>query len=1241
MKKSLLVSLALCAYAARGDVLVPVQAIATSTYTGGGADRSAGHLIDGSGFNAVTQTHISSDANGMMWMSDNNPVNLSVRFNFGSVQRINEMKIWNFNWKNPANNTPNEYMNRGVNAYDVLVSTNAADPGTAFADPAKWTVLRPGLTLPQAPGLPTYTGAPPVTINADVRWLALRINSSHGGTYIGLSEVRFTASQTLAVSPQAMAEGAAGTTANMTFTLSIASAIGTDVSVAYATSNGTAVAGVDYVAVDGTATITAGTTSTTIDVPIIGNDLGEPDKVFTLHLQVLTANAYLPVAAVTGTILNDDDTPPLLEADPACPYSADGIHLQGRLLAALPLPASVVFVLDTQDRGEDVSAWARDATVALPGGYAMGGPLSADFPGLTVGQSYVFRIVAANAAGTAWTPPQSFVFMPFEALLEAEAFETSGGWVLDTQFFHTMGSSYLLAHGMGSPVADAETTLTLAAVPLTCRIWVRTRDWVTNHVDSPGQFRVLVDGAALPPTFGVNPPDWGWVDGGLVTFTNAATRIALHDLTGYEGRCDAVFVTSLLDAPPPPNALAPLNAWRREQLGIVPEAVPAFDTVIVGGGLAGCAAALAAARSGATVALVQDRPVLGGNASGEIRVRPEGAIHDNNIGTIVNAVNGNGFANSEAAAAQYDVKRYNALTADPNVTLFLNHRAIGVATNGAAIQSVTLQHTQTGREKTLTGHTYIDCTGDAWLGYWAGAEYRMGREAKAQHNESYAPDTADNWTLGTSLMWRTKTGAASAAPPALAWATAVSGSHAATGGNWNWETGFGLDTIWDAEAIRDHMFRAIYGAFWNAKQNSANNNRSFEWIPYVAGKRESRRLIGDHLIIQSDVVNHVFFPDAVAKASWSIDLHRPDGNSTFLSVCSQPSVAQWWLPFRALYSANVPNLMMAGRNISATHVGLGSPRVMHTTAQMGAACGFAAALCARHATTPRGIYAAHLGELQALIGATQAPPPPVIPPPTIILDNTNAVFTGTWETSTYDNNYYGINYHHDQNNGKGTKTARFTTALPRPGRWTVFGYWPSSNSRATEVPIDIIQGATTNTVVVSQRDTGGVWRDLGTYAFTTNLPATVLIRTGGATNGHVIADAFGFTLDFDFDGNGLPDWWERQYGRIPGTMDPQADDDGDGQTNLAEYIAGTDPTDPASRFIIRDILNAAAPETFALKWPSEAGRVYTILYTDDLTVPFTGLPGFAGLPATPPLNTANVPMGDGMRFFKVQADLEP
>ena len=210
-------------------------------------------------------------------------------------------------------------------------------------------------------------------------------------------------------------------------------------------------------------------------------------------------------------------------------------------------------------------------------------------------------------------------------LLEAEGFADAGGWDLDQQSMDTMGSPYLLAHGLGVPVRDAVTTVDCQS-PGVHRVWVRTRDWVApwKAPGAPGKFQVLVNGKPLAETFGTKGAEWHWHNGGTVEL-GARTTVALHDLTGFEGRCDAILFVRNLELNPPddPQRLA---ALRRLALGLPsqPDAGGDFDLVVVGGGIAGTSAAVSAARNGLTVALVQDRPVLGGNGSSEVRVWPEG-----------------------------------------------------------------------------------------------------------------------------------------------------------------------------------------------------------------------------------------------------------------------------------------------------------------------------------------------------------------------------------------------------------------------------------------------------------------------------------------------------------------------------------------------------------------------------------------------------------------------------------------
>ncbi|MHC5057768.1 MAG: ADP-ribosylglycohydrolase family protein, partial [Planctomycetota bacterium] len=199
-----------------------------------------------------------------------------------------------------------------------------------------------------------------------------------------------------------------------------------------------------------------------------------------------------------------------------------------------------------------------------------------------------------------------------------------GGWVVDQQFVDQMGSPYLLAHGMGEPVADARTTVTFPAAG-TYRVHVRTKDWVPSFADGPGKFRVSVAGKELAHVFGMSRRGWGWEEGGTVELAAGTVEVALKDITGFEGRCDAVYFTTSRGAVPP-NSIRRMTPWRRRLLGLPETPPPAgeFDLVVVGGGISGCCAALQAARLGLTVALIHDRPWLGGNASREVRVHTLG-----------------------------------------------------------------------------------------------------------------------------------------------------------------------------------------------------------------------------------------------------------------------------------------------------------------------------------------------------------------------------------------------------------------------------------------------------------------------------------------------------------------------------------------------------------------------------------------------------------------------------------------
>ncbi len=346
-----------------------------------------------------------------------------------------------------------------------------------------------------------------------------------------------------------------------------------------------------------------------------------------------------------------------------------------------------------------------------------------------------------------------------QLLVEAESFANHGGWSLDTQFIEVMGSPYLLAHGLGTPVADATTTVKVPAAG-TYRVLARTKDWVARWKapGAPGKFQVLVAGRALKETFGTQNAEWFWHDGGTVELAAGEVKLALHDLTGFEGRCDAIFFTTDLNAPPP-NEAAALVAWRREQLGLPaqPASVGPFDLVVVGGGYGGMGAALAAARMGCKVALIQNRPVLGGNGSSEIRVWAMGGIRRGlypNLGEIVEEFADRAKSSPGTFEEFGDAKKEALVRAEKNISLFLNHHALGVEMQGKRIVGVTAIDTRTTEVKRFAGTLFVDATGHATLGALAGADHTVKEEGH----------------LGMSNMWRWKMSEHAEAFPETPWA---------------------------------------------------------------------------------------------------------------------------------------------------------------------------------------------------------------------------------------------------------------------------------------------------------------------------------------------------------------------------------------------------------------------------------------------------------------------------------------
>jgi len=600
--------------------------------------------------------------------------------------------------------------------------------------------------------------------------------------------------------------------------------------------------------------------------------------------------------------------------------------------------------------------------------------------------------------------------VPQVVFLEAEQFADLGGWDVDQQSMEQMGSSYLLAHGLGVPVKDAVTTVNFPEAEM-YHVWVRTRDWVApwKVPGAPGKFQLLINGKALAPTFGTEGAAWHWQDGGRVE-VGTNTRVGLHDLTGFEGRCDAI-VFCKDNAFIPPNELPVLEKFRRAALGLPekPDDGGTFDLVVVGGGIAGTSAALSAARNGLKVALVQDRPVLGGNGSSEVRVWPEGFTRQKpftHIGEIVEELippKAPDTGNAKAAKIYADSRKTDLVGAEPRITLFLEERVFAVETNDHHLTAVVAQHVRTARRVRLAGKFFADCTGDATVGFLAGADYELTREEhQGLSNLWNVMDASDtNQVLKceckdkTALAMACEAGNVPQSFPRCPWAIDLTdkpfpGRDKFKGqwggknpldnlGGWFWESGFDRDPIADVEYIRDLNLRAMYGA-WDALKNVDHlyPNHRIGWAAFIAGKRESRRLLGDVILSADDFRTNRVFADGVFPCSWHIDLHTPDkdfqkglAGEEFISHATEGKNYQYhgpyWAPYRCLYSRNVANLFMAGRDISVTHDALGPVRVMRTCGMMGEIVGKAAWICVRYQTTPHGVFENQLPLLKKLM----------------------------------------------------------------------------------------------------------------------------------------------------------------------------------------------------------------------------------------------------------------------------------
>ncbi len=572
--------------------------------------------------------------------------------------------------------------------------------------------------------------------------------------------------------------------------------------------------------------------------------------------------------------------------------------------------------------------------------------------------------------------------------IDALEFKDYGGFTPETQFVQEMGQGYLFACKVpGIPVEDASTCFTVS-IEGKYRIWTRVKNWYKQA--SPGRLKVLIDKAYLSRELGALPTEqWSWEAAGDVHLTAGDHLLTVQDTTGYFGRFAAMIITDDLDYTPE-HKVERLWKERAQIRGVSQDSIPCgnFEVIVAGGGPAGVPAAIAAARKGMKVALLHSRPGLGGNASDEASVGFDGAyaVHPNMRETGI-AEEIRRVRDHEGLSWEGALKH---ITKDePNLSIFYNQFLIDAEVQDNIIQSVKTVNCMTGEFSTYRASMFIDCTGDGWLGYYSGARYRIGREAKWQYNEDFAPESPDNLTMSGCLMgthnhqqilgYYAEYDNEPSAFTAPAWAVQLpegddlyrSPNRLHTG-EWWVENPTDMDDLWEQEHIRDELLRLSLGYFHWVK--NSYSRRDLARKLKIAGfgrynaKRETRRLIGDYVLTQNDCTG-ARFTDAVSYCGWPLDVHHPKGiysgkegpyySNSFVPISE--------IPFRCLYSKNIENLMMAGRCMSVSHLALGTVRVENTLATLGQVAGTAAALCIQMNTNPRGIYQDHIRQLQQLL----------------------------------------------------------------------------------------------------------------------------------------------------------------------------------------------------------------------------------------------------------------------------------
>ena len=676
--------------------------------------------------------------------------------------------------------------------------------------------------------------------------------------------------------------------------------------------------------------------------------------------------------------------------------------------------------------------------------------------------------------------------------IETESFSDHGGWKLDTQFIREMGSPYLLAHGLGKPVKDATTTIEVKEGG-NYQLFARTKDWVARWgaKGQPGRFQIIINGTPVKTTFGTKGAEWDWQGGGKISLKRGKNTLALRDLTGFNGRCDAIYLTTFKEVPPNDSGILP--DWRREMLGISEKPLEKkYDLVVVGGGYSGLGAAISGARMGCKVALIQDRGVLGGNGSSEVRVWAMGKIRRGKyprIGEIIEEISDKATKSPGTYEEFEDAKKERIVRAEENIDLFLNHHAFKVETAENRIKAVHAFDVRSGQITRFSGPLFVDATGHGTIGFLAGADHEMTPKGR----------------MGMSNMWAWANAPTEVSYPKTPWALDLNMAdfpyprnfH----GQWFWESGYDKDPLGDAEGIRDWNLRAVFGAF-NAMKNrdgaDKHKNAILTWVAFIGGPRESRRLLGDVVLTEEDVVAKKDFIDGTVPSTWSIDLHYPKAqyakkfpDNPFISYAVHGKGVDrsygYPVPYRCFYSRNIENLFMAGRCISVTHEALGTVRVMKTCGMMGEVVGRAASICIKRDCLPRDVYKSYLDDLIELInlpgkarranvhdkitipsdamelagphGAPNGLDPKKFPG---VVDDGKALFKGKWNKGQGLKPYFSYGY---QYSSDPESTATFTLEAPKAGRYdTRIAYQPHPN-RGKSVSVEVRTGDQTTKMI--------------------------------------------------------------------------------------------------------------------------------------------------------------------------------